>query len=601
MSSLPSRLIASYVAVVLLALLVATGVYLARSLSYKEADAYAQLSTSLYLVTPQIEDALVQQLTTQRKTRVLSATLTIRTQLLTIENEAGLTAAEKERTRAARAQIRTQLQQIDLALLEPRLRAQTVALVRQDVGAMRTELGQIETLLGPRPAGAAAAPLQAALAGIRANLARIDAGIPAAPALQEQDILSAASHIPSELDRTKFRLIIVARDGHVVLDSATSGNMRGGFINHLPAALIQSPPTADPVEGQLPGGDANGQALIYEGAPPRILLEDVPNRLPVNYYILLAERQPVFLDVVGDFVKQFLGIGVLAILVALGLGWILARSLTRPIAALSAATHEIAQGHYGHQAPVSGSREMQGLATDFNRMVAGVQRTHQAQRDFLANISHDLKTPLTSIQGFSQAIVDGVVRDPQAFRETATVINAEAVRMARLVADVVDLARLQGGATAIERQPADVAGLLQQAARSMQPQASERQVALQVENGALPLVPADADRLRRAITNLLDNAVRHTPPGGRVVLGAQPVPGAVRISVKDSGSGIPAGDLPRIFERFYQVDKSRAPQGQGSGLGLAIVREVVSAHGGTITVQSAPGQGSEFVITLPAT
>jgi signal transduction histidine kinase len=315
-------------------------------------------------------------------------------------------------------------------------------------------------------------------------------------------------------------------------------------------------------------------------------------------YVLLAQPAPEA-EVLREFTERFLFAGLLALGAALVLGLVLARSITRPLATLTAATHEIAAGNYAHQAPLTGSVELRTLARDFNHMAGEIRRTQQAQHDFLANVSHDLKTPLTSIQGFSQALLDGVVRDRAAFQDVAATIHAEALRMGRLVADVVDLARLQSGETPLDRQPVAVEPLLRQVAQGMLPQAIAGQVALQVESTPVPLVPADADQLHRALTNLLDNALRHTPPAGRVTLGAQAGPGSVCVYVRDTGAGIPAHDLPRVFERFYQVDKSRAATGQGSGLGLAIVQEIVAAHGGAIAVQSAPGQGTEFTINLP--
>lgn len=484
LKTLRGRLTASYVAVVLAALLLATLAYFALGVRYRTEDAYRQLTTSMYLVAPQVEEALGPGLSLLDRARVLNAT----------------------------------------------------------------------------------------------------------------------EYVRSELRNTGFRLLLLRPDGRVVLDSLTGrAGMTGRVIPDLPPELSSGPVPTEPVPGQLKA-DAAGNAWIYVAAPPRAVIGNgaagAAGGTP-RFYMLLAAQQPGFADVVQSYTSRFLLVGLLAVAVSLIVGWLLARSITRPLGTLAAASHAIAGGDYGHQAPLTGSVEMRALAADFNYMAGQVQRAQEAQRDFLANISHDLKTPLTSIQGFSQAMLDGTIRERAAFLAAAQVVNAEAQRMTRLVADLVDLVRLQSGAAVVEKYPVDVGRLLEQAATGMQPQATDRHVELRVQAPTLPPIPADADRLRRAITNLLDNALRHTPPEGRVTLSVEGLPGAVCIRVQDTGEGIPEGDLPRVFERFYQVDKSRAGAGHGSGLGLAIVREVVAAHGGDVRVQSRPGAGSEFAITLP--
>jgi signal transduction histidine kinase len=590
-ATLRSRLIISYVAVVLPALLLATLVYLVLSINYRQDDAYRQLETGMYLVAPQIENVLIRE-------RIVTAVENVQDALLQItENalSADLPAPRRAQVLGAVARIQNQLLQIQDVLTSGTGGQGQIATA---VAQIRDSLAPIETALGTDQA-------QPATGRIRTNLQQILN--PSATSLSTTDrnrILRATESIRGELQNTKFRLLIVrpeGSDGRVLLDSLTGNGNRTGLSFGLPDALLNNNSLAQPVRGQWsnePSGD-----WIYEIAPPELLV--AKNAAPLvdpatsRFFVVLAEHQPNFVDVVNDFIQLLVIFGIVALIVALALGFVLARSITRPLGALAAATHEIAQGNYTHQAPVTGSAETQALAADFNRMAAQVERTQQAQRDFLANVSHDLKTPLTSIQGFSQAMIDGALRDRAAFVEAAGVINAESQRMARLVGDLIDLVRLQSGETPIHKQPIDIRQLLTQAAAGMQPQATERHVELRIESDSLPPIDADPDRLRRALTNLVDNALRYTPPEGRVTLHAEGRPGAVRISVRDTGSGIPAEELPRVFERFYQVDKSRAGNGHGSGLGLAIVREIATAHGGDVLVESQPGSGSEFTITLP--
>ncbi len=420
---------------------------------------------------------------------------------------------------------------------------------------------------------------------------------------QRQEILVGAEDLLTVLGSTnKYRLLIVTANGRISFDSNRSGDSWQGHTITLPATALADPNPAAAFTGTL-ALEPRGPTWIYAAAPPHTLQKiantnytPTPGR-PFAYFVL-AQQAPDN-AVWTEFIRRFLIFALLAGLGAVALGGVLARSLTRPIAGLTRAAHAIAQGDYAHQAPALGSVEMQVLAADFNQMAAAVQQSRQAQRDLMANVSHDLKTPLTSIQGFSQAMLDGAVRDPAGFQAAAAVIHSEAQRMARLVADIMDLARLEGRATPLALVPTDLAPLLAQTVQGLQPQAAARGVQLQVAAALAPLVAVDGPGLQRALTNLLDNALRHTPTGGTVTLGMEPAGTSLRIFVRDTGSGIPADVVPHIFDRFYQADPARAGEGHGAGLGLAIVREIVTAHGGTIGVHSTPGVGSEFSILLP--
>ncbi|MCB0030877.1 MAG: PAS domain-containing sensor histidine kinase, partial [Anaerolineales bacterium] len=240
----------------------------------------------------------------------------------------------------------------------------------------------------------------------------------------------------------------------------------------------------------------------------------------------------------------------------------------------------------------------------FNRMSSQVQTTQQSQRDFVANVSHDLKTPLTAIRGWSQAMLDGMVSEPAEQQRAATIINTEAERMQRLVNQLLDLARIESGQLQLANEPIDLAELLGQVHHNLLMRAEEKALYFDLDMEPVPTIWGDHDRLMQVFTNLADNAIKHTPAGGRVQLQLRATPdGDLLAAVRDNGSGIESTELSRIFERFYQVDKARSrPQGAGrsAGLGLAIVRELVEAHGGTITARSRPGAGSEFEVRLPS-
>jgi two-component system OmpR family sensor kinase len=254
--------------------------------------------------------------------------------------------------------------------------------------------------------------------------------------------------------------------------------------------------------------------------------------------------------------------------------------------------------------PLNGPSEVKTLGRAFNEMLARLQASQQSQRDFVANVSHDLKTPLTSIQGFAQAILDGTVDSAEALKQAAQVIYDEAGRMHRLVLDLLDLARLDSGIADLDKAALDLSAMLGNLVEKFTPLARQAGVEIQAEISGLLNVTGDADRLAQVFTNLVDNALKFTPVGGTVQLKAAQVDGYVEVSVADSGPGIHSQDLQRIFERFYQIDKSRQGRNRGLGLGLAIAQEIVQAHGGSIKAYNKSelepaGQGSVFVVRLP--
>jgi two-component system sensor histidine kinase VicK len=232
-------------------------------------------------------------------------------------------------------------------------------------------------------------------------------------------------------------------------------------------------------------------------------------------------------------------------------------------------------------------------------MSARVQATQQSQRDFIANVSHDLKTPLTSIQGFAQAVLDGTANTPEDISQAAGVIYTEADRMHRMVLDLLELARMDAGIADFKREPVDFASLLRSLVEKLSPQARQAHVSLRADIGSLTPVTGDEDRLVQAFTNLVDNALKFTPENGEVVIRAGQADCQVEVSVSDTGPGIPTEDLARIFDRFYQADKSRSRERGGTGLGLTIAKEIIQAHHGTINVQSKSDQGSTFTVILP--
>lgn len=326
-----------------------------------------------------------------------------------------------------------------------------------------------------------------------------------------------------------------------------------------------------------------------------------PGRMNQSLALIVAEERPAqsLTRVLADFgsalarpLLQAAGIGML---VAVILAALISRTIARPLQAASNAATAVAHGDLNQYVPETGPREVRAVARAFNRMSARVRATQQAQRDFLANISHDLKTPLTSIQGYSQAIMDGTARDPQ---RAAAIIHDEAERVNRMVIELTDLVRMQAGQFTLNRMPLRLDQIVTNVSSKLAVLADQQGVRLNVEARPVPLISVDGDRMVQVLSNLIGNAIKFTPAGGQVWVTTASAPDGVTVSVRDTGDGIPESEIPRIFERFYQVDKVRGPA-RGMGLGLAIVNEIVRAHGGRVSVESPAGEGATFTVWLP--
>ncbi|MCL4545709.1 MAG: cell wall metabolism sensor histidine kinase WalK [Chloroflexi bacterium] len=362
-----------------------------------------------------------------------------------------------------------------------------------------------------------------------------------------------------------------------------------------------------------------GQAqLVWATAP---IQSDSGQVIGAAYLVSPSERpQPLpeprdgfsfpLIQTTTDFVSNVetrLGFtGVLVGLLAVALGVWLARSITEPIQDLRRAVGRIAAGDLTQRVAVRTSDEVGALGHDINVMaqrlegdVTELRRQEQLRRDLVANVSHDLATPLTGIQGFTEALIDGVVASDQDRQELYESIYREVQRLRRLVGDLQDLSSLENGMGNIQPAPLRLQELVDEALRVESNEASERGIILDQNVAAeLPDVWADGDRITQVLFNLLDNAMRYTPRGGKITVSARTKEGSVRVSVRDTGTGIAESELPFVFERFYRVDRSRSRETGGGGLGLAIVKAIISAHGGEIEAKSVLNQGTEMTFTL---
>ena len=283
--------------------------------------------------------------------------------------------------------------------------------------------------------------------------------------------------------------------------------------------------------------------------------------------------------------------------IALLLGGVLAYTLTRSLRELTAATKELAKGKLGYQVAVRSNDELGELAGSFNQMSTELARSNALRRKMTADIAHDLRTPLSVIMGYTEALNDGKL---DATPEMYSVMHTEAQHLSHLIEDLKTLSLADAGELPLALQSVAPDVLIRRAADTYRVKADSQGIALQADIAPdMPEVYVDVERMAQVLGNLIDNALRYTPAGGTIQLSVQPAGEDVRLEVKDNGSGIPPDDLPNIFERSYLGDKARQRAGGESGLGLSIARSLVQAQGSTISVQSEVGVGTTFTIHLP--
>lgn len=289
--------------------------------------------------------------------------------------------------------------------------------------------------------------------------------------------------------------------------------------------------------------------------------------------------------------------GLIAIVLALLLTFILSRRVLAPVRELTKTARQLGQGNLSGRVTVKDKSELGELAQSFNTMANNLERAEKLRRNLIADTAHELRTPLSNLKGYLEAIRDGVVKPDAA---TVNSLYEEVTLLTRLVDDLQELALAEASELKLVRQAEDISKIINRVVTAARVQANAREIDLQVElPDILPLCDIDAQRIAQVMRNLVDNAITHTPPGGRITVTARESNDRVEVAVTDNGEGIPPDELQNIFERFYRVDQSRSRRTGGSGLGLTIARRLVEAHSGRIEVTSEPGKGSCFTFTIP--
>lgn len=364
----------------------------------------------------------------------------------------------------------------------------------------------------------------------------------------------------------------------------------GGLILADAAGQVVYSASGDQLGNRLP------QQALAEAVPVTLQGQTIgylTSAAPGNQVALTAEAEAFLSQINRSLLQAGLIAGILGVL----LGVLIARGVAAPLGRLADAARRIARGHLDERVPVTGATEIAELAGAFNEMSAHLEQAEQLRRNMVADIAHELRTPLSVVQGNLRAILDDVY--PLDKAEIASIYD-ETLVLNRLISDLRELAQAEAGQLSLNLQPTQLTPLIEGMAERFRELAREKEITLTTAvPPQLPSLSADEDRLKQVLHNFLSNALRHTPPGGSIDIKTDAQPEQIRVSVRDSGSGIAPEDLPRVFDRFYRADKARARDQGGSGLGLAISRQLIRAHGGEVGANSAPNQGSEFWFTLP--
>ena len=382
------------------------------------------------------------------------------------------------------------------------------------------------------------------------------------------------------------RLLLLNRTRQVVFDSGA------GLIGT--AIAIQTSTRVPGVAEAHPSFD--GQPYLAAA----VATSAARDPLQAAYVVVARPQSAVTAAAAGGLAPRLLTAGAAALLVALALVLIVSRSVTRPLTQLSAAAEDIAAGNYSRRVGIRGPDEIGLLGASFDRMAEAVERARRAQRDFLANVSHELKTPLTSLIGFSQALVDGSLKSDSERERAAAIVHEESERVLRMAQELLDLARVEAGTISLHITEVDLAAHVEQELALVRPRAAARELSLVSKLAKdLPPVIADPERLHQVLGNLFDNAVKYAAPATAVLIAASVEGGDVELVISNA-IGEHSPDPERMFERFYRADAARSSAVSGVGLGLAISRELASAMKGRLWADYGPQQGLSLHLRLPA-
>jgi len=413
-------------------------------------------------------------------------------------------------------------------------------------------------------------------------------------------------------EQFRHRVILADSDGKIIADSGTeTPGSQLNLDNFTSRTLASSherrdsfqPDTGGAPPPELPPLITFGPSIT---APPKSAGPDtvISGGQPgIGFlFILPLTQSETGLEALQIMYRQlgnyFLIGACLAVVFAFLVTLFLSRRILSPVKELRSAAQRLGKGDFSQRVDMKDRSEIGELASTFNSMAVNLQRDEQLRRHMVSDIAHELRSPLTNVRGYLEAVKDGVLKPDTS---TITSIYDETLLLSRLVNDLQELSLAEAGELKLYRQPEDLAELIRQSITALQARALEKGLELSFDiPETLPQVNIDFLRIKQVLLNLLENSLAHTPSGGTVIVSACPGPDSVEVSVSDTGEGIPAEEVNNIFERFHRVDKSRSRATGGSGLGLTIARYIIEEHTGRIWVRSELGKGSRFSFTLPA-
>ena len=413
-------------------------------------------------------------------------------------------------------------------------------------------------------------------------------------AVYERDQL--VTLIREQAEHAGLIVILTDGDGHVIEGFAPAGGIKDDHIGVGYAALAEQGDRQVWYDTKLHIGGEWRPALVRVLLPPDIVERGNGARADGGLLMAVAFGDDHQLGSIDELIVRLVIAGLAGLAVAVVLAMIMSRQLMRPLEALTGVVRQFGPDRYDMRASDTGPSQVRDLARAFNAMAERVSDNERAMRSFIADVSHELRTPLTSIRGFVEALRDGTVTDPARRASSLEVVHEETQRMLRMIEQLLDLSRLEAGEYRLEPSRIDLEELLGYIEAMFGGRAEESGVVLRTEVSAgTPTIEADYDRLVQVLNNLMDNALRHTSEGSVTVAGGT-VDGGIEIRLEDSGEGIAAEDLGKLFDRFWQPESRSGP---GAGLGLAISREIVRAHGGRIGAESVVGVGTTITVWLP--
>jgi two-component system, OmpR family, phosphate regulon sensor histidine kinase PhoR len=400
------------------------------------------------------------------------------------------------------------------------------------------------------------------------------------------------------------RITLIAADGRVLEDSEVPDARLGGVENHLNRPEIQKASRS----GR--GTDIRHSATVgvdYLYVAMRIEPGSIPSSSGDPIYLRMSLPLTELDRVASEIRFNIILASLIALVVIAAASVIVSRRIVRPITDITESVATIREGNLAARVPVTTRDEISLVAQAINELmermnltITQLKKLEQVRSEFLGNVSHELRTPLFALQGFIETLQDGAIDDPAVNRDFLAKAHNHAMRLNTLLKDLIDISRIESGEMRMSFRYFPLQDFLHSVVEGMHPLADARDISLTAAPGSeLPRqVMGDKDRLAQALTNLIDNAIKYTTPGGKVTVAVRDAGDRVWIDVIDTGVGMAAEHLPRIFERFYRVDKERSREAGGTGLGLAIVKHIIEAHGGKVEVHSEPGKGSTFSFSV---